>query len=230
MSEFGGYMDGGAIPGTPEWKQFEERCKPMSDANIPIIGAKEGKPRVENLALMGATIPELLSEIERKGVDIPMTTFQLVQSMCELRNQRWNAGNGGDRYVEKRPEGWCVLDRSDDIYVTSYVVATFAYEADAVAFANPQFTIFERAGECAGEIGELVNAVKKLRRHDMKMPGNYKDGEQDRDALLKRAAYEIGDGFVTLLNLTNKLNLDAWDCLRLAFNTKSDEMGFPEKL
>lgn len=204
----------------------------MSDENIIIIGgAKDRAPLVANLAIMNAAIPDLLAELERKGVDLPSTSFQLVQSLCELRNQRWNADNGG-RTVEKVdvpltfPEtaSFYVRDVSGDI------VATFVSEADARAFANPQFTIFERAAEVAGEVGELVNAVKKLRRHDMKMPGNYKAGEQDRDALLERAAYEIGDGFVTLFNLTNKLNLDAWNCLQIAFNTKSKEMGFPEQL
>lgn len=229
MSEFGGYMDGGAIPGTPEWKQFEERCKPMSDANIPIIGAKEGKPCVENLALMGASIPELLRELERKDVNIPSTTFQLVQSLSELRNQRWQAMSKSRGTVEPIRD-YVFGNNFRVVNDQGETLAAFVEHADAVAFANPTFTDFERAAEVAGEVGELVNAVKKLRRHDMKMPGNYKDGEQDRDALLKRAAYEIGDGFVTLLNLTNKLNLDAWDCLRLAFNTKSDEMGFPEKL
>ena len=31
MTEFGGYMDGGAIPGTKEWKEFEDRCKLKED-------------------------------------------------------------------------------------------------------------------------------------------------------------------------------------------------------
>lgn len=191
------------------------------DANIPIIGKPAGAPAILNTDMLKASIPDLLGEIERRGVNLPETSFQLIQSLCEQRNARWNANNGG-RTVGVDSEGDYVVYEGDKD------VAVFTREEDALAFANPQFTSFERAAEVAGEVGELVNAVKKLRRHDMKMPGNYKQGEADRDKLLERAAYEIGDGFVTLFNLAHKLNVDAFNCLQMAFNTKSKEMGFPE--
>ncbi|MBI1316384.1 hypothetical protein GC167_05930 [bacterium] len=203
------------------------------DSGLPIIGKKPDAPLVMNTDTLKASIPDLLAEIERRGVSLPQVSFDLIQSMHSHRNSRWNASNGGMR-VE--PD---TLDETDGgspkpcfavIAADGKRKALFFDEADAVAFANPQFTMFERAAEVAGEIGELLNAVKKLRRHDMKMPGNYKPGEQDRDELLRRAAYELGDGFVTLFNLAGKLGINAYDCLQMAFNTKSDEMGFPEKL
>lgn len=196
----------------------------MSD-HLIIGGNKPGHAVQSNLAIMGASVPELLGEIERRGISLPEVSFQLIQSLCDHRNSRWNASNGDAQIVEldNATLKWGVVREGK-------IIAAFATPGEANAYANPQFTIFERAAECAGEIGELVNAVKKLRRHDMKMPGNYKAGEADRDELLKRAAYEIGDGFVTLFNLANKLNLDAYNCAQMAFNTKSDEMGFPEKI
>lgn len=201
----------------------------MSDDNIPIISKVNGVSTVLNTDMLKASVPDLLSEIERRGVNLPEVSFQLVQQMCALRNVRWNANNGGRtaRNIGSPESGdvWAVFE--DDSYMA---VATFKREADALAFANPQFTTFERAAEIAGEVGELVNAVKKLRRHDMKMPGNYKPGEADRERLLRKAAYEIGDVFVTAFNLCVKLDIDSWQCIQVAFNTKSDEMGFPEKI
>lgn len=195
----------------------------MSDDKLLLPG-KGAAPAVTNLALMSASIPDLLAELERKGVNIPQTTFDLVQQMHELRDKRWNANNGGMTVRKEAGKNYEVVD-ADGV-----VIATFLMEYDAQQFANPQFTSFERAAEVAGEVGELVNAVKKLRRHEIKMPGNYKPGEGDVDKLYERAAYEIGDVFVTCFNLTNKLQISAWNCIQMAFNTKSDEMGFPEKL
>lgn len=191
-----------------------------------IIGGKKPEAAISgNLAIMGASVPELLGEIERRGVSLPQTSFQLIQDLHAHRNSRWNASNGGRTFMSTdNGRTWQVYEPDGTL------VASFQHETDAVAFANPQFTSFERAAEVAGEIGEMLNAVKKIRRHEMKMPGNYKPGEDNEDELFKRAAYEIGDGFVTLFNLCGKLRLDAYNCLQLAFNTKSDEMGFPEKI
>lgn len=200
-----------------------------SDANIPIIGKSKHAAPILNTDMLKASVPDLLSEIERRGVNLPQTSFQLIQSLHDHRNSRWNANNGA-RTVEKVGDAWRVREGDLDGEGQGGEVARFYNETDAIAWANPQFTIFERAAEVAGEVGELVNAVKKLRRHDMKMPGNYKEGEADRDKLLERAAYEIGDVFVTAFNLSQQLNLDAFNCLQLAFNTKSREMGFPEEI
>jgi NTP pyrophosphatase (non-canonical NTP hydrolase) len=190
-----------------------------------IIGKKPEAAVLGNLALTGASVPELLGEIERRGISLPQTSFQLIQSLHAHRNSRWNADNGGRTLKATSDAGPFHVHDAD-----GNPLATFTNMADAVAFANPQFTCFERAAEVAGEVGELVNAVKKLRRHEMKMPGNYKPGEDNEHELHKRAAYELGDVLCTVFNLANKLQFDAYDCLQLAFNTKSDEMGFPEKI
>lgn len=198
----------------------------MSDDHL-LLKKQPADAIVSNVAVMGATVPELLAEIERRGVSLPEVSFQLIQSLSAHRSSRWNVNTGNSVHERNDKRGWYVLNAIGDTIAEFYGQAA---HAAAQSFANPGFTIFERAAEVAGEVGELVNAVKKLRRHDMKMPGNYKPGEADRNALLKHAAYEIGDGFVTLYNLCNDLNIDAWECLQVAFNTKSDEMGFPEKL
>lgn len=159
----------------------------MSNENVPIIGKPQGAPLVMNTDMLKASVPDLLSEIERRGVSLPEVTFQLIQTVSLQRNARWK-GDG------------------------------------------PSYTKLERAAEVAGECGELVNAVKKLRRHELKMRGNYRPGESTEDELRHKIAYEAGDVLVTVANLLNECGIDMWYALQLAFNTKSDEMGFPEKL
>ena len=75
----------------------------MSDDRIPIIGA--GQKVVQgNLALLGATDAELLTELERRGVDLIMVVFSLIQMTCAERNARWSANNGGFTVMERGAE------------------------------------------------------------------------------------------------------------------------------
>lgn len=89
------------------------------------------------------------------------------------------------------------------------------------------FTVLERAAELAGEAGELVNVVKKIRREQVGVVGNT---PADYGALLyDKAEREAGDVFITLLNLANDLGLDLLQGIKNAFNDKSKQLGFPER-
>lgn len=89
------------------------------------------------------------------------------------------------------------------------------------------FTVLERAAELAGETGELVNVVKKIRREQVGVVGNT---PADYGALLyDKAEREAGDVFITLLNLANDLGLDLLQGIKNAFNDKSKQLGFPER-
>lgn len=74
----------------------------MSDDKIHIIGG--GKPQVANLGLMGATDAELLTELERRGVDLIDVVFRLIQFTSAERNARWSSGNGGFSIMERGAE------------------------------------------------------------------------------------------------------------------------------
>lgn len=76
-----------------------------------------------------------------------------------------------------------------------------------------------RATELGGEAGELLNAVKKLVRHDLGMVG----GSSDKTNL----AEELGDVLISAVLLADEAGLDLWDCAVMKFNKTSNKHGFP---
>lgn len=97
-----------------------------------------------------------------------------------------------------------------------------------VSSADRDFSLLERAGELAGETGELVNVSKKLTRLALNMPGNKETPAQ----LLDMFEREGGDVLITLLNLFNKAGpqVNLLRGFRNSFNDKSKAMGFPERV
>jgi NTP pyrophosphatase (non-canonical NTP hydrolase) len=91
---------------------------------------------------------------------------------------------------------------------------------------SPGWTTLEIAGELAGEVGELANVCKKLRRSEMGVPGNKLSDE----VLRGQARGEIADVFIVLMLTASKLGIDLEDAVRETFNQKSEEMGFPERI
>lgn len=91
---------------------------------------------------------------------------------------------------------------------------------------SPGWTTLEIAGELAGEVGELANVCKKLRRSEMGVPGNKVSDE----VLREQARGEIADVFIVLMLTASKLGIDLEDAVRETFNRKSEEMGFPERI
>jgi NTP pyrophosphatase (non-canonical NTP hydrolase) len=91
---------------------------------------------------------------------------------------------------------------------------------------SPGWTTLEVAGELAGEVGELANVCKKLRRSEMGVPGN----KVSDDELLRQARGEMADVLIVLGLVASKLGIDLEDAVRETFNAKSKQMGFPERL
>lgn len=91
---------------------------------------------------------------------------------------------------------------------------------------SPGWTTLEIAGELAGEVGELANICKKLRRSEMGVPGNKVSDEELRE----QARGEIADVFIVLMLTASKLGVDLEDAVRETFNRKSEQMGFPERI
>lgn len=91
---------------------------------------------------------------------------------------------------------------------------------------SPGWTTLEIAGELAGEVGELANVCKKLRRSEMGVPGNKVSDEE----LRRQARGEMADVFIVLMLTASKLGIDLQDAVCDTFNAKSEQMGFPERL
>lgn len=94
---------------------------------------------------------------------------------------------------------------------------------------GPGYSTFERAAEVAGEVGEMINEAKKLRRVELGMVGNRPDRDT-REKCLEALKYEAGDVLVTLFNVANQAGFSLFDGVQMAFNTKSMQLNFPERL
>jgi NTP pyrophosphatase (non-canonical NTP hydrolase) len=96
------------------------------------------------------------------------------------------------------------------------------------------WTPLEWAGAMCGETGEAANAAKKLKRVTTKIAHN--DNRQtagdkfDRVEYARQVAHEVADAIIYGALLCDAVEQDLVEAIRVAFNTKSEEYGFPERL
>lgn len=89
----------------------------------------------------------------------------------------------------------------------------------------------EWAGALCGEAGEAANVCKKLRRVETDAAGNaWSDRPLSGSALRTALAGECADTFLYLCLLASRYDIDLAQAVRTKFNSKSEEMGFPERL
>jgi NTP pyrophosphatase (non-canonical NTP hydrolase) len=81
-----------------------------------------------------------------------------------------------------------------------------------------------------GEAGEAGNVVKKLRRLELGLWGNRKDGDRTRAELVAKLGEEIADTFIYLDLLATFYGVDLASAVVSKFNRISEEGGFPERL
>lgn len=93
----------------------------------------------------------------------------------------------------------------------------------------------EWAGAMCGEAGEAANVAKKLKRVDDAIANNDKRLAQ-KDSIDKRRHYaneigmEVADTIIYGVLLCAAVDVDLVACIKKAFNDKSEEYGFPERL
>lgn len=87
-----------------------------------------------------------------------------------------------------------------------------------------------------GELGEAANAVKKLRRVQGNL-ANINDGDRqlsDVAEAAKKAQHELADTFIYMVIAAHQLTKmgapEFGAAIRYAFNQKSREYGFPERV
>lgn len=74
------------------------------------------------------------------------------------------------------------------------------------------------AVELGGEVGEILNEVKKLVREDRGLVGSR--------TTMAKLEQELGDGLVTLVNLANHYGIDLAAATAQKFNDSSRKNGF----
>lgn len=94
----------------------------------------------------------------------------------------------------------------------------------------------EWAGAMCGEAGEAANAAKKLKRIEGKIQNIDKRGlkspvlNDQRAEYAKMIGMECADAIIYSVLLCARVDVDLVACIREAFNAKSEEYGFPERL
>lgn len=94
-----------------------------------------------------------------------------------------------------------------------------------------QWSGLEWAGALCGEAGEAANVAKKLKRIEDQIDGNaFSERKLDATQLRIQLAGECADVFLYLVMLAARYDIDLESAVRIKFNHKSAEMGFPERL
>lgn len=96
-------------------------------------------------------------------------------------------------------------------------------------FMDPDdsWTIADWSNAAAGEMGELCNVVKKLRRQQTGLRGNQDASYTD---LMMEAAKETADTILYLDLLAAKLGFALGPAISVKFNEVSRREGFPQRL
>lgn len=79
-----------------------------------------------------------------------------------------------------------------------------------------------------GEAGELLNAIKKLRR--LETGAVQAKGPANREEALSAVVQEIGDTFLYLDLVAAKLGVDLQAAIAATFNRVSEREGFPDRM
>ncbi len=87
--------------------------------------------------------------------------------------------------------------------------------------ANRAWTLVDWSNAMAGEAGEVCNVTKKMQRHLDGVPMN----REAADTLPEKLKAEIGDVALYLDLLATAAGFTLEECIRKAFNGKSDELG-----
>ena len=98
------------------------------------------------------------------------------------------------------------------------------------AGASP-WTLADYSNALAGEVGEICNKIKKIRRIELgHSGGQLRNQPREVGPLIEELRGELGGAFVYLLSLADALCVDLTDAIREEFNKVSDEQGFAVKM
>jgi NTP pyrophosphatase (non-canonical NTP hydrolase) len=95
------------------------------------------------------------------------------------------------------------------------------------------WSALEWAGAMAGEAGEACNAAKKLKRIEGDIANiNLEEGRSLTDVQNASAKIvdEIADTVIYGVLLASRVGMDLEEAIRMKFNRKSEEYGFPERI
>lgn len=80
----------------------------------------------------------------------------------------------------------------------------------------------------AGEVGELCNVIKKIRRHETGVPQSYNTPPMAE--LIPMLSDEIADVFLYLDLVADHFGLSLYECIKPKFDRVSAAQDFPERM
>jgi len=93
-----------------------------------------------------------------------------------------------------------------------------------------QWSLLEWSGAMCGEAGEAANIAKKIKRIEIKLPNKEAGLEiTGLDGLKLKLAMEVADTIIYGLLIMSLLDVEASSIIKLVFDKKSKEYGFPER-
>jgi NTP pyrophosphatase (non-canonical NTP hydrolase) len=127
---------------------------------------------------------------------------------------------------------WTVFDGSLTIRFLQYINAKRAVRWHQNGGIK-SWSALEWAGAMAGEAGEACNAAKKLKRIEDQIANiNLEEGRSltDEQNASSQVVDEIADTVIYGVLLAERVGLDLEEAIRMKFNRKSEEYGFPERI
>ena len=137
-------------------------------------------------------------------------TFETVSRVSHERALVWHPGG----LAEWTPAEWGNATAGEAGEMTGAVMDLLA----EVAFVNKH-------------VGELCNVLKKVKRAETGIQQAVTERTPaDMQKLIDMCAQEIGDTYLYLDLVCQRLGLEMYACVRDTFNRVSDREGFPQKL
>ena len=221
-----------ACPNAPQWMaEYEQHsgspCAParMAPANNPLLVIEQLRGRV-------LRYQQQLNQLDEKPARCvcvlrPQINGHLdqLQDHCDaihfaLRGHP-DAKGWQHELIEYQREQHAPEQNARDIKTFSTLVEAIAArqrEWDC----NGRLTPLYRALELGGEIGELLNIIKKQERLRLGLPGSTATDEQLTE--------ELADVLICTHLLANALSVDVETEARRKFNSRSEELGFATRV
>lgn len=195
-----------------EWERIETRHRPDDFAEYPLCFAAHAKsaPRTTEPgdAEVRSDFLAQLRQVNSDRYEAWITTSEPLM-LCEYCGRDEGGANAAGSTHCNAP-----FDRKEHSFTKSHPYLTSEVRADA--------GIMFDAVELGGEVGELLNVVKKLEREDRGWRGSRAAADDFAD--------ECADVLICLDKLARRRGVDLAEATARKFNATSDKVGLPHKL
>lgn len=159
-------------------------------------------------------------------------TTKVLDAVKAVEAEKGNAGPDGDVGIDNTLFGLVRRIRNDVQLTIAEVQAVNVERANRWHGGDfRSWSGLEWAGAMCGEAGEAANVAKKLKRTESDIAGNaWSDRPLDKSQLVDALAKEASDTFLYLTLLCSRYGINLASAVQQTFNSKSEELGYPERL